>query len=282
MTNLSSDQMIVFYIFTALFSLGVGSFINVVAYRLPIMMSKAIEGEYNNMKGLNKNAPLFNLAYPSSACPGCKQSIKAWQNIPVVSYLYLKGVCSSCSMTIGLRYPLVEAATCVLGVLAAVYFGPTLQCATALLFTYMLVSLFLIDSDHFLLPDSITVPLLWVGLIASTFNIFIDLESSLYGVVAGYLAPCALFWVFKITTGKEGMGQGDFKLMAAIGAFVGWQLLPSLLFTASMILVTHALVQKITNPDNYQSTMPFGPYLAVSGMLILYGYDVLGLIGLGI
>ncbi len=281
--SLSSEQMYVFYIFSAVFSLGVGSFLNVVVYRLPIMMSENIEKDYNELKGIDNNiSQLFNLSYPSSSCPGCKQPIKPWQNIPVLSFMLLKGKCSSCKTDIGYRYPLIEAVTSLLGLVAAIYFGPTYQFIVALVLTYMLIPLFLIDVDHYLLPDAITLPLLWVGLIASSFNVFTDLESSLFGAATGYCAPLILCWIFMVFTGKEGMGRGDFKLMAAIGAFIGWQSIPSLIFMAAVMLLVWTLIYKANNPDSEQGPVPFGPYLVVSGLMLVYGYDLLKLMGLSV
>ena len=249
-------------------SLLIGSFLNVVAYRLPIMMRRQVEADYYDIN--DQMAPEqanFNLSVPASACPKCKSKIKPWQNIPVISYLWLKGKCANCKTNISVRYPIVELVTGLLGLLVAFHFGATIQCAAMLLFTYFLVALTLIDLDEYLLPDSLTLPLIWIALIANSFNAFTSLNDAVYGAIAGYLSLWSIYWVFKLLTGKEGMGYGDFKLLAAIGALLGWQLLPVVILLSSAVgaVVGISLILILGRDKNIP--IPFGPYLAAAGFI---------------
>lgn len=249
-------------------SLLIGSFLNVVAYRLPIMMRRQVEADYYDIN--DQTAPKqtnFNLSVPASACPKCKSKIKPWQNIPVISYLWLKGKCANCKTNISVRYPIVELVTGLLGLLVAFHFGATIQCAAMLLFTYFLVALTLIDLDEYLLPDSLTLPLIWIALIANSFNAFTSLNDAVYGAIAGYLSLWSIYWIFKLLTGKEGMGYGDFKLLAAIGALLGWQLLPVVILLSSAVgaVVGISLILILGRDKNIP--IPFGPYLAAAGFI---------------
>jgi len=249
-------------------SLLIGSFLNVVAYRLPIMMRRQVEADYYDIN--DQMAPEqanFNLSVPASACPKCKSKIKPWQNIPVISYLWLKGKCANCKTNISVRYPIVELVTGLLGLLVAFHFGATIQCAAMLLFTYFLVALTLIDLDEYLLPDSLTLPLIWIALIANSFNAFTSLNDAVYGAIAGYLSLWSIYWIFKLLTGKEGMGYGDFKLLAAIGALLGWQLLPVVILLSSAVgaVVGISLILILGRDKNIP--IPFGPYLAAAGFI---------------
>jgi leader peptidase (prepilin peptidase)/N-methyltransferase len=258
-------------------SLCIGSFLNVVAYRLPIMMKRQLEGDYLSLQDKEpENQETFNLSVPVSTCPKCKSPIKPWQNIPVISYLWLKGKCANCKTTISPRYPIVEFATGLLGLLIAYEFGPTLQTAIMLIFTYFLVALTLIDFDEYLLPDDLTLPLIWIALFANSFSVFTSLENALYGAMTGYLSLWSIYWIFKLVTGKEGMGYGDFKLLAAIGALLGWQTLPLVILLSSAVgaVVGIALILILGRDKNIP--IPFGPYLAAAGFIAaLWGQDII-------
>ena len=259
-----------------LLSLCVGSFLNVVAYRLPIMMRKQIEADYLEINDQPQNdADTFNLSVPASACPKCKSKIKPWQNIPVISYLWLKGKCANCKINISPRYPIVEFITGLLGLLVAYQFGATIEGAAALIFTYFLVALTLIDLDEYLLPDSLTLPLIWIGLMANSFNAFTSLNDAVYGAIAGYLALWSVYWLFKLITGKEGMGYGDFKLLAAIGAFLGWQALPVVILLSSAVGAIVGITLIMTLGRDKNIPIPFGPYLAIAGLIAMLWGDEL-------
>lgn len=249
-------------------SLCVGSFLNVVAYRLPIMMKRQVEADYCDLndKELPQQDP-FNLMVPVSACPKCKSKIKPWQNIPVISYLWLKGKCANCKTNISPRYPLVEFVTGLLGLVIAFQFGATLQTAALLIFTYFLVAMTLIDLDEYLLPDDLTLPLIWVGLFANSFGVFTSLENAVYGALAGYLSLWSIFWLFKLLTGKEGMGYGDFKLLAAIGAFLGWEALPVVILLSSAVGAVVGIAMILILGRDKNIPIPFGPYLAAAGWI---------------
>lgn len=260
-----------FYITVFVISLCIGSFLNVVAYRLPIMMRKQIEDDYQSLAqevpSTQSESEPFNLMVPHSACPKCKAAIKPWQNIPVISYLWLKGKCANCQTAISIRYPIVELTTGLLGLLVAWQFGVSIQTAAMLLFTYFIVALTLIDLDEYLLPDSLTLPLIWIGLLANTYGAFTTLESAVYGAVAGYLSLWSIFWLFKIITGKEGMGYGDFKLLAAIGAFLGWQSLPVVILLSSAVGAVVGIAMMLILGRDKNIPIPFGPYLAAAGFI---------------
>jgi leader peptidase (prepilin peptidase)/N-methyltransferase len=262
-----------FYTCVFVFSLCIGSFLNVVAYRLPIMMRQQIQADYFEVNELEteleklQKQPPFNLMVPHSACPKCNASIKPWQNIPVISYLWLKGKCANCKTSISPRYPIVEAATGLLGLFVALQFGATLQTVTLLIFTYFLIALTLIDLDEYLLPDSLTLPLIWIGLFVNSFHVFTSLESAVYGALAGYLTLWSIFWLFKLVTGKEGMGYGDFKLLAAIGALLGWQALPMVILLSSAVGAVVGIAMIVILGRDKNIPIPFGPYLAAAGFI---------------
>ena len=269
--------------------LVVGSFLNVVAYRLPIMLERAWREELAAATGgTATTAPAetapgqerFNLAWPASRCPSCRKPIQAWQNVPVLSFILLRGRCASCQAPISPRYPIVEAFTGLISVAVAWHFGATPATAAALVLTWFLVALSLIDLDHKLLPDSLTLPLLWLGLLLALFEpggapVFADLRSSVIGAAAGYLSLWLVFQLFRLLTGKEGMGYGDFKLLAALGAWLGWQLLPLVIVLSAAVgsLVGVALIA--TGRRSRQAEIPFGPYLAGAGWLaLLFGREL--------
>lgn len=267
----------------SLFGLLVGSFLNVVIYRLPRMMENAWQLEIrqaqqddssnpedNPSSSANDEAESFNLVTPRSRCPACANPIRAADNIPVISYLLLKGKCRYCSEPISLRYPIVEFITGVLCGIVAWHFFPNTQAAMlGIVLTFCLIALTGIDFDTYLLPDSITLPLLWLGLIANYFNVFTSLENALWGAIAGYLALWTVFWLFKLVTGKEGMGYGDFKLLAALGAWLGWQMLPVIIILSSLVGAAVGISLIVFSKHESSKPIPFGPYLAAAGWLAL-------------
>ncbi len=263
----------------ALLGLVVGSFLNVVVHRLPRMM----EHEEANYIAELRDDPLphperYNLMVPRSACPHCGHAIGALENIPVLSYLVLRGRCSACAAPIGARYPLVEAGTALLTALAAAHFGPTWQALAAIALIWALIALTLIDADTQLLPDQITLPLLWLGLLLNLGGLFAPLADAVAGAAAGYLLLWSVYWVFKLVRGKEGMGYGDFKLMAALGAWFGWQALPALVLLSSVVGLVVALANIALRRQDRDTHFAFGPYIAGAGLLVLFfGANVLPL-----
>jgi leader peptidase (prepilin peptidase) / N-methyltransferase len=237
--NLMAESSAFFLSFIFIVSLMMGSFLNVVIYRLPIMMERSWKEEYltyfqPELAQENSSAP-FNLIKPDSSCPHCQHKIRAWENIPLLSWLMLKGRCSQCKNPISIRYPLVELATGLLSLLVAWHFGFGTQAFAAVFLTWVLVALTCIDLDKMLLPDQMTLPLLWFGLMLSTGEVFVSSFDAIIGAAAGYLSLWSLYWAFKLLTGKEGMGYGDFKLLAALGAFLGWQQLPIVILLSSFV-----------------------------------------------
>jgi leader peptidase (prepilin peptidase)/N-methyltransferase len=260
-----------------LLGLCVGSFLNVVIHRLPKMMEQEWQAQCAELRGepQSETAPL-SLARPRSRCPHCGHGITAMENIPLISYLLiLRGKCSGCGQRISPRYPLVELLTGLLSAYVAWHFGPTLQAASALLLIWALIALAVIDLDTQLLPDSITLPLLWLGLLVNLGGGFVDLASAVLGAMTGYLALWSVYWLFKLATGKEGMGYGDFKLLAALGAWLGWQMLPAIILLSSVVgaIVGIALIVAARHGRNVP--IPFGPYLAAAGAIALFWGDTL-------
>jgi leader peptidase (prepilin peptidase)/N-methyltransferase len=294
-----------FYGVVAIVSLLVGSFLNVVIYRLPIMMERAWrEGieeldqdsvsdaidstiivstsfeSLNNapepavtntesIDALSNEPEVFNLAVPRSRCPSCSHEITALQNIPVISYIVLGGKCGNCKSPISRRYPIVELVTMILSLIVAWQFGPTPQAALGIVATWFLVSMTLIDFDHQLLPDTLTLPLMWIGLLAALLPVFADLREAVIGAAAGYLVLWSIYQLFKLVTGKEGMGFGDFKLLAAIGAILGWQALPVVILLSSLVGAFVGIgVIAVTGRDK-NIPIPFGPFLAAAGWIAM-------------
>ena len=262
--------------------LVVGSFLNVVAYRLPIMMERAWRAEAAAVDGAQPVATeRFDLAWPASRCPQCGGAIAAWQNIPVLSFLLLRGRCAHCATAISPRYPIVEAATGLLSAIVAWHFGATWATPAALLLTWFLIALSLIDLDHKLLPDNMTLPLMWLGLLLALIEIngaplFTELRASVIGAAAGYLSLWSVFQLFRLLTGKEGMGYGDFKLLAALGAWLGWQVLPLIVVLSAAVGSVVGIGLIVTGQRSRQAEIPFGPYLAGAGWLaLLYGRDIM-------
>ncbi len=261
--------------------LMVGSFLNVVIYRLPIMMERGWRCDCKEFLGLepdNTDSEPFNLFLPLSRCPHCKTAIKPYQNIPVFSYLFLKGKCAQCGEPISLRYPLIEAFTGLCSAIAAYHFGYGIELVFALLLTWALITLSFIDIDKQLLPDSIVLPLLWLGLLMSLFHIYTDPVNSIIGAVAGYMSLWMVYHLFKIVTGKEGMGYGDFKLLALFGAWMGWQFLPMIILLSSLVGAVIGVSMVVFGDRDHNVPIPFGPYLAAAGWLaLLWGNDIINL-----
>lgn len=266
-------------------SLMVGSFLNVVIYRLPVMMERSWKSEFDNYfnaEDSEHSAPsqveapaTFNLIKPDSTCPKCGHGIRAWENIPVISWLLLGGKCSQCKTAISARYPSVELATALLSVWAGWHFGFGPAALLAVAITWVLIALTFIDVDKMLLPDELTLPLLWLGLLASLSGVFVSPTDAIVGAAAGYLSLWSVYWLFKLVTGKEGMGYGDFKLLAALGAFVGWQGLPIIILLSSLVGAVVGIALIIVKRNQSSQAIPFGPYLAVAGWLtLLYGDNI--------
>jgi leader peptidase (prepilin peptidase)/N-methyltransferase len=269
-----------------LLGLVVGSFLNVVAYRIPIMMERAWRAQCEELKTQPFTPPAhvaegqrFDLWWPPSTCPGCGTAIAAQHNVPVLGFLWLKGRCASCGARISARYPLVEAFAAVLGLTTAYVLGPSWPTVAAGLgFTWTLLALTLIDLDHKLLPDALTLPLLWAGLLVNVPGLFATLQSSVLGAAAGYLALWSVYKLFKLVTGKEGMGYGDFKLLAAIGAWVGWQLLPVVILLSAVVGSVVGIALIAFGGRSSQAAIPFGPYLAAAGFIaLLWGERIVAL-----
>ncbi len=262
---------IFFIVLCGITGLLVGSFLNVVIHRLPKMLEREWHVQCAELNGNEPiNVPPYNLFMPHSACPHCGHKISALENIPVISYLLLRGKCKDCSAHISARYPIVETVCGLLSAYVAWHFGFGLAALAALLFIWMLLALTCIDLDTQLLPDDITLPLLWLGLLFNLSATFIDINSAVVGAITGYLTLWSIYWLFKLATGKEGMGYGDFKLLAAIGAWLGWQMLPLVIMLSSIVgaVVGIALIIAVRLGRNVP--IPFGPYLAGGGVIALF------------
>ncbi|KHE15589.1 methyltransferase [Aeromonas hydrophila] len=261
-----------------LFSLMIGSFLNVVIHRLPIMLEREWQAEYLgyfNPETLPQQEERYNLMVPRSACPHCGHAITAMENIPLLSWLWLKGRCSECQAPISARYPLVELLTALLSLVVAATFAPGWSLLAALLLTWVLVALTFIDLDKMLLPDQLTLPLLWGGLLFNLAGGFVPLADAVIGAMAGYLVLWSLYWAFKLLTGKEGMGYGDFKLLAALGAWLGWQALPIVLLLSSLVGAFIGIGLILLRNHHQNKPIPFGPYLAIAGWIALLWGDTI-------
>lgn len=256
----------------------VGSFLNVVIYRLPVMMERAWKSECAECfpeANIKADDEVFNLVVPRSRCPQCNHLIGSSENIPMLSWLFQKGRCKHCSCTISKRYPCIELLTGILSLIVAltVPFGWPLL--FALIFTWVLISLTFIDFDTMLLPDQLTLPLLWLGLLINISGTFAGLTDAVLGAAFGYLSLWSIYWGFKLLTGKEGMGYGDFKLLAALGAWFGWQALPLIILLSSLAGAVIGIAILVASKDKKSRPMPFGPYLAIAGWLFLvYGSEL--------
>ncbi|HDZ8853851.1 TPA: prepilin peptidase [Aeromonas dhakensis] len=261
-----------------LFSLMIGSFLNVVIHRLPIMLEREWQAEY--LSYFNPETQLqqeerYNLMVPRSACPHCGHAITAMENIPLLSWLWLKGRCRECQAPISARYPLVELLTALLSLVVAATFPPSWGLLAALLLTWVLVALTFIDLDKMLLPDQLTLPLLWGGLLFNLAGGFVPLADAVIGAMAGYLVLWSLYWAFKLLTGKEGMGYGDFKLLAALGTWLGWQALPIVLLLSSLVGAIIGISLILLRNHHQGKPIPFGPYLAIAGWIALLWGDTI-------
>lgn len=267
---LQSSQPL-FAAFCGLIGLMVGSFLNVVIHRLPKMMECSWQQQCAELRGepAPELAP-YTLVAPRSACPNCQHTLRAWENIPVVSYLMLRGKCSACRAPISPRYPIIEAVTALLSAYAAWHFGYGLAAVGACALIWAQIALTAIDLDTQLLPDDITLPLIWAGLLLNLNGAFVPLPDALIGAVAGYLALWSVYWLFKLLTGKEGMGYGDFKLLAALGAWLGWQMLPLIIILSSLVGAVVGILLIVATKHGRNVPIPFGPYLAGGGLIALF------------
>ncbi len=249
----------------------VGSFLNVVIYRLPIMMESQWRNDCCELLEVDEKQPTqtINLAVPNSHCPNCGQAIKAWQNIPILSYMILGGKCHNCQTNISMRYPIIELVSGLMTLSLMVYFDASIALLGAMLFTWALITLTMIDIDQQLLPDDITLPLLWLGLILNVNETFVSLEAAVIGAAVGYLSLWSVFWLFKLLTGKDGMGYGDFKLLAALGAWMGWQAIPLIILLSSVVGMIVGVSLMILQRRGKDIPIPFGPYLAMAGWISL-------------
>lgn len=276
-----------YFCFLGLLSLLVGSFLNVVIHRLPVMMERSWKEEYQSYfhpEDEYKAELKYNLFVPRSACVQCGHQITALENIPILSWVIQKGKCTSCHAPISPRYPLVEALTAVLCVIVGFYFQPGWALLGAILFTWALISLTFIDLDKLLLPDQITLPLLWLGILFNLDHTYTSLSDAVIGAIAGYMSLWTLYWAFKLLTDKEGMGYGDFKLLAAFGAWLGWQSLPLILLLSSLVGAVIGISLIVLKKHRKEKPIPFGPYLAIAGWIaMIWGNEItdwyLGMIG---
>jgi leader peptidase (prepilin peptidase)/N-methyltransferase len=260
-----------FIVLCIIVGLMVGSFLNVVIHRLPKMMEREWRAQCAELDGrAEEESPRYNLIVPRSACPHCNHPISALENIPVISYLLLRGKCRGCKAPISVRYPVVEALSGLLCGYVAWRFGFGLSAFAALLFVWALLALTFIDFDTQLLPDSITLPLLWAGLLLNLSHTYTDLPSAVVGAAAGYLSLWSIYWLFRLVTGKEGMGYGDFKLLAAIGAWLGWQMLPLVILGSSVVGAVVGITLIVVARHGRNIPIPFGPYLAGGGLVALF------------
>jgi leader peptidase (prepilin peptidase)/N-methyltransferase len=261
---------------SGILGLLVGSFLNVVIHRLPRMMEREWQCQCAELRGEETpQGETISLVKPRSRCPACGHAISALENIPVVSWLFLRGKCSACQAAISVRYPLVEAVTGLLTAFAAVHFGFGWSALGAILLIWALIALTFIDFDTTYLPDAITLPLLWCGLLFNLGNTYADLPSAVIGAMAGYLALWSVYWGFKLLTGKEGMGYGDFKLLAALGAWLGWQMLPLIVLLSSMVGAVVGILLIVLAKRGREVPIPFGPYLATAGVIAVFWGDTL-------
>ena len=267
-----------FITFSVIFGLMVGSFLNVVIHRLPKMMEREWHNNCLELQGKDvPEQPKYSLSKPRSACPSCGHQITALENIPIISYLILGGKCKSCKAKISMRYPLAEALTGALVGAVSYKYGYTYTTLFAWIFTLALIALTFIDFDTQLLPDDITLPLLWLGLLFNLNSGFTNLKSAVIGAILGYLILWSVYWLFKIITGKEGMGYGDFKLLAAIGAWFGWQLLPAVILLSSVVGAVIGIGMIIFKGKSGGTAIPFGPFLALGGIAALFfGQQLVG------
>lgn len=271
LNEILSVYPLAFIVIACIVGLLVGSFLNVVIWRLPKMLAREWRAQALDILGLPAEPalPTYNLLLPHSQCPHCDHRIRAWENIPVLSYVFLRGRCAGCAAPISQRYPLTELVCGVLSGFVAWHFGFGWPALMVLLLTWGLLAMSLIDAEHQLLPDVLVLPLLWLGLIVNSFGLFVPLTEALWGAVAGYLSLWSVFWLFKLITGKDGMGHGDFKLLAMLGAWGGWQILPLTLLLSSLVGAVIGLIMLRLRNAQTSTPIPFGPYLAIAGWIAL-------------
>lgn len=286
-TEFFTGNPLVLPLFAMILGLMTGSFLNVVIYRLPLMMENEWRAQCHAFLDLPPPAPpitapnakspfaVFNLAQPGSHCPHCKHAVGVAENIPVLSWLLQRGKCKHCAAPISARYPIIESVSALLSVLVAVKFGFTWLTLAVLVLTWALIALTMIDFDHQLLPDDITLPLLWLGLLVNTQGWLTPLDSAVWGTIGGYLVLWSVYWLFKLVTGKEGMGFGDFKLLAALGAWLGWQALPQIILLSSLVGAIVGITLIVVRGQDRNVPIPFGPYLASAGFIALLWGDKL-------
>ena len=277
-----NENPILLYTSTLILGLLIGSFLNVVIYRLPKILEQDWKGQCAVL--LEQNLPKeekLTLSTPNSTCPKCQHAIKPWENIPVISYLFLQGRCSQCKNKISIRYPLIELITSLLSLFVITVFGASYAGLAALCLTWVLIALTMIDADTQLLPDNMTLPLLWAGLILNAFGVFTSLESALWGAIFGYLSLWSVYHLFRLLTGKEGMGYGDFKLLGALGAWFGWQTLPIIILLSSVVGAVIGISMILIKGKDKNIPIPFGPYLAIAGWITLIWGDQIRHIWLG-
>ena len=292
-----AQMPVLLYAGTAALGLVIGSFLNVVILRLPRIMEREWRLECAELMGdedskdskdlgddddamdiaasSTDDMPAVTLSRPGSSCPDCGHRIRPWENIPVASFLLLRGRCSHCGARISWRYPLIETLTAVLSLVVIWQFGPTLPGAFALLLTWGLIALAMIDADTQLLPDSITLPLLWLGLLLSVWAVFVDSQTAIIGAVAGYMTLWLVFHLFRLLTGKEGMGRGDFKLLALFGAWLGWQSLPQILLLSTIPGALFGIALIASGRSERRAPIAFGPFLAIAGWISLVWGDAI-------
>jgi leader peptidase (prepilin peptidase)/N-methyltransferase len=286
MLELMSESAPFFIFVVFAFTLMIGSFLNVVIHRLPIMMEREWREQADELTKTPSEQKLpegrFDLVMPRSRCPSCGALITALQNIPLISYLMLRGRCANCKASISARYPFVELMTALLAATCAWYFGPGWEALMAIVLTIVLVAIAMIDADTQLIPDSIVLPLMWLGLAMSLFHpmpgagtLFIGPADAIVGAMAGYLTLWSIFWLFKLVTGKDGMGYGDFKLLAALGAWLGWQQLPMIIMMSAVVGAAINIVMIVARGKDRSIPIPFGPYLAAAGWItMLWGETI--------
>ena len=276
---LQQEHRLLLFFVVFVFGACIGSFLNVVIYRLPIMLKRQWEVEAKEYIAVSQGQPSgacdtevvksqrFNLAFPASSCPSCSAAIKPWQNIPILSYILLRGKCANCKSAISIRYPLVELFTGLITLILLMRFGVSNEFLAMMAFSYVSIALTGIDIDEQLLPDVLTLPLLWVGLLINTQNTFVPLQDAVIGAAVGYLSLWAIYWLFKLVTGKEGMGYGDFKLMAVFGSWFGWNLLPNIVLLSSLVGAVLGVGLILVGRQKSQQPLPFGPFIIIAGWL---------------
>ena len=276
MLELFADSPAAWISFAALLGLIVGSFLNVVIHRLPIMLERDWQAQCAELRAeAMPTTEAYNLVVPRSACPQCGHAIAWYENIPVVSYLFLAGKCSACKAGIPVRYPLVEVLSGGMTALVAWHFGFGWQAAAAFLLVWTLLALAFIDFDTHFLPDNLTLPLLWLGLLVNLFGLFAPLDTAVIGAISGYLVLWSVYQLFRLLTGKEGMGFGDFKLLAALGAWFGWKMLPLIIVLSSLVGAVVGVAMILLAGHDRAKPIPFGPYLAMAGLITLFWGEAL-------